>query len=220
MFRLFAEKIAPHAPKSEFAFLLMMAVLAAYATRQLGVYYLVGAFLVGILARRFRESLPALASERMLHAVEVFASFFAPFYFFSAGAALRPTDFSLGGLGLGLLFLVAAVPIAAVVVILHRRRALGEPFSQSLRVAAPMVPTLVFTLVLASILRETFSVPSYVVGGLVVYTVLNSLVPSLAFGAFAFALDAPGLSTEGSPTPAPAGKIPPASASDGTDPLS
>src|SRR5688500_17131303 len=46
-FRLFAARIAPVAPRSEFAFLLMLAVVAAYITKALGVYYLVGAFLVG-----------------------------------------------------------------------------------------------------------------------------------------------------------------------------
>lgn len=204
LFRFFAQKIAPYAPKSEFAFLLMMAVLAAYATRKLGVYYLVGAFLVGVLARRFRERLPSMASERMLHAVEVFASFFAPFYFFSAGAALRPGDFSLEGVGLGVLFFAAAVPIGATAVVLHRRRALGEPLARSLRVAVPMVPTLVFTLVLCGILRESFAVPSYVVGGLIVYTMLNTLVPGFVLGAPPLVFDAPELpaSSESRPDPA------------------
>jgi Kef-type K+ transport system membrane component KefB len=193
LFRFFAQKIAPYAPKSEFAFLLMMAVLAAYGTRKLGVYYLVGAFVVGVLARRFREALPALASERMLHAVEVFASFFAPFYFFAAGASLRRTDFSLEGVGLGVLFLALAVPLVAASVMLHRRRTLSEPWSQSVRVAVPMVPTLIFTLVLCGILRETYAIPSYIIGGLVVYTVLNTLVPGLVLGTPALVFDAPEL---------------------------
>ena len=59
-----------------------------------GVYYLVGAFVVGITAQRFRERLPAIASDQMLHAVEVFASFFVPFYFFSAGLHVRHEDFA------------------------------------------------------------------------------------------------------------------------------
>jgi Kef-type K+ transport system membrane component KefB len=193
LFRFFAQKIVPYAPKSEFAFLLMMAVLAAYGTRKLGVYYLVGAFLVGVLARRFRQSLPAIASERMLHAVEVFASFFVPFYFFAAGASLSRADFSLAGLGLGILFLALTVPVVAASVTLHRRRALGETLSQSLRVAVPMVPTLVFTLVLVNILRESYTVPSYVLGGLIVYTLLNTLVPGLVFGTPPLVFDAPEL---------------------------
>src|SRR6185312_3512100 len=53
-FRFFASVVAPYAPRSEFAFLLMVAFVCAYTTRTLGVYYLVGAFLVGVAAQRFR----------------------------------------------------------------------------------------------------------------------------------------------------------------------
>src|SRR5690606_30062719 len=84
-FELFARWIAPIAPRPEFACLVMMTIGAAFVTRQLGAYYLVGAFVVGIVAQRFRERLPAMASEEMVHAVDVFASFFIPFYFFGAG---------------------------------------------------------------------------------------------------------------------------------------
>ena len=110
-FRVFALRIVPYAPKSEFAFLLMLAVLCAFVTRRLGLYYLVGAFIVGIAAQRFRERLPALASDQMLHAVEVFASFFIPFYFFNAGLHLRRDDFGAEALAMGGAFLVAAVPL-------------------------------------------------------------------------------------------------------------
>ncbi|MBK7092132.1 MAG: hypothetical protein IPH59_10520 [bacterium] len=66
----------------------MLAVVCAFVTRELGVYYLVGAFVAGVAAQRFREELPAMASEQMLHAVELFASVFVPFYFFNAGLHL------------------------------------------------------------------------------------------------------------------------------------
>ncbi|HTK57308.1 MAG TPA: cation:proton antiporter, partial [Gemmatimonadales bacterium] len=103
LFRWFAERIAPHAPRSEFAFLLMVAVLAATVTRRLGVYYLVGAFVVGLAARQFRRRLPAMSSEAMLHAVEAFASFFVPFYFFHAGQGVNASALDLPALLVGLL---------------------------------------------------------------------------------------------------------------------
>jgi Kef-type K+ transport system membrane component KefB len=193
MFRIFAVGVAPWAPNSEFAFLVMLAVVASYATRQLGVYYLVGAFLVGIAARRFRESLPAIASERMLHAVEVFASFFAPFYFFNAGAALQRTDFSLAAFGLGALFVVALLPVRVATIAMQRHLTLGESLKQSLRVAVPLTPTLVFALVLVTILRDTFTMPHALVGGLIIYTVVNTLVPGFVFGGPTPEYDAPGL---------------------------
>ncbi len=83
-FRIFAAAVAPHAPGSEVSFLIIIAVVCAYVTKQLGVYYLVGAFVVGVAAQRFREELPAFASEKALAAVQVMASFFIPFYFFGA----------------------------------------------------------------------------------------------------------------------------------------
>jgi Kef-type K+ transport system membrane component KefB len=180
VFRLFAARIVPHAPKSEFAFLLMVAVIAAFATRRLGVYYLVGAFVVGVTAQRFRERLPALASEQMLHAVEVFASFFVPFYFFRAGLHLRRADFGIDAVVVGVAFLGLLLPLRFVLVALHRRLALGERLAQGLRVSVPLLPTLVFTLVIAEILRDRYDVARAVFGGLILYTLVNTLIPGFA----------------------------------------
>lgn len=180
LFRVFARVVVPYAPKSEFAFLLMIAVLCAYGTRELGVYYLVGAFVVGLTAQRFRERLPALTSEQMVHAVEMFASFFVPFYFFRAGLHLRREDFAPDALALGGLFLATMLPFRIALVAVHRRVALGEPLARSIRIGASMLPTLVFTLVLAEILRDRFGVSSAIFGGLIVYTLVNTLIPGFA----------------------------------------
>lgn len=178
-FRLFAVRVVPYAPKSEFAFLLMVAVLCAYVTRRLGVYYLVGAFVVGITAQRFRERLPAIASDQMLHAVEVFASFFVPFYFFNAGVHLRREDFGLDALALGIAFLATAIPLRIAIVAAHRRIALGETWRNGARIGVSMLPTLVFTLVIAEILRTEFAVTPAIFGGLIIYTLVNTLIPTL-----------------------------------------
>lgn len=181
--RGFARAIAPYAPRSEFAFLVMLSVLAAFATRKLGVYYLVGAFLVGVAARRFRERLPAFSSDRLLHAVEVFASFFAPFYFFNAGAHLHPELLGLGALAAGVVYLAVMVPVRTALVTVHRRLALGERLADGRRVATSLLPTLVFSLVLAEILVERFEAPAWLVGGLIPYTLANTLLPALTLRA-------------------------------------
>lgn len=183
VFRIFAAAVVPYAPKSEFAFLIMVAVVCAIATRELGVYYLVGAFVVGLSAQRFRERLPAIASEKMIHAVEAFASVFVPFYFFHAGLTIRASDLTLASLGTGAAFLVVAVPLRAGAVALLRKLTLGEGLRETLRVGLPLLPTLVFTLVLAGILRDRLGAPPEVVGGLVIYTVANTLIPGLVFRA-------------------------------------
>lgn len=181
-FRWFANMVLPWAPKSEFAFLMMVALFAAIVTRRLGVYYLVGAFIVGVAAQRFRQRLPALASEQMLHAVEVFASVFVPFYFFSAGLGLKPADFSLAALELGGAFLALAIPFRVALVAGHRRLAMGESLPVGSRVGLAMVPTLVFGLVIAGILRDVFEIPDAVFGGLIVYTLANTLLPGVMLG--------------------------------------
>jgi Kef-type K+ transport system membrane component KefB len=193
IFRVFAQRVAPYAPKSEFAFLLMMAIVVAYATRQLGVYYLVGAFIVGVAARRFRNALPAIASERMLHAVEVFASFFAPFYFFVAGTEMKAEYFVPEALIVGVIFTATALPLRVGAIVLHRRAVLGEPWRRSLRVAVPMMPTLVFTLVLATILRDQFGIAPWLFGALIVYAILSTVLPGIVLGAPAPTFDAPEL---------------------------
>jgi Kef-type K+ transport system membrane component KefB len=186
----FASVIAPYAPRSEFAFLVMLGVLAAYATRHLGVYYLVGAFLVGMAARQFRRRLPAFSSDRLIHAVEVFASFFAPFYFFNAGAHLHADALGPAAFLAGALFLVVLVPVRVGIVAAHRRAVLGEAWAKGARVGTSLVPTLVFSLVLAGILATRFEAPPYLVGAIVVYAVANTMFPALALGVLP-AFDAP-----------------------------
>jgi Kef-type K+ transport system membrane component KefB len=179
-FRMFARMVMPYAPKSEFAFLLMTAVVCALATRRLGVYYLVGAFVVGLTAQRFRERLPAITSERMVDAIEMFTSFFIPFYFFSAGLDFRRDDFGVEAILIGAVFLLTMVPFRMALVALHRRVVLGESFRVGVRVGISILPTLVFTLIIAEILRERFSITPAIFGGLVVYTLANTLIPGLA----------------------------------------
>jgi Kef-type K+ transport system membrane component KefB len=183
VFRLFARVCLPFAPKSEFAFLLIVALFCAFVTRSLGVYYLVGAFLVGVVAHRFRLELPALTSDTMLRSVEVFATFFVPFYFFAAGLRVSASDLTLAAV-LGALALTLVVqPLRLLCVVLHRRVSLGEHWSATTRIAAPLLPTLVFTLVLADIVRtEAFPAPSWLFGALTIYAVVGTLIPGFVFG--------------------------------------
>ncbi len=188
VFWLFAKTVVRYAPKSEFAFLLMVALVSAYVTRELGVYYLVGAFIVGVVAQQFRVRLPSLVSNTMLHAVEVFASFFIPVYFFKAGLHIHRDDLGLSAVGIGVLFLVVIVPLRLVLTALHRRIALGERFKHAMRISVAIIPTLVFSIVIAEILRERFEISNALFGGIVIYALVNTVLP-----AFVFRLPAPEL---------------------------
>lgn len=177
LFRWFAAAISPYAPRSEFAFLIMVATLSASVTRQLGVYYLVGAFVAGLAARQFRDRLPAMSSERMLGAVEAFASVFIPFYFFKAGQQIKLEQFTGWALLSGFVITVVFVTLRLGEVSLHRWLVLKEHPQQGAKVGIALLPTLVFSLVCAELLREKFIVPEYLVGGVVIYTILNTMVP-------------------------------------------
>ncbi len=113
IFKMFARAILPYAPNTEFAFLVIVALLCASLTKKLGVYYLVGAFVVGVTEQRLRTELPALATDGLMRAVELFASFFIPFYFLEAGLTLTPENFSLAAFELAGIFAVCALPASA-----------------------------------------------------------------------------------------------------------
>jgi Kef-type K+ transport system membrane component KefB len=180
-FRFFASKVVPYAPNSEFAFLIMLAVACAFVTRKIGVYYLVGAFVVGVAARRFEQQLPSVVSDRLIHSVELFASFFVPFYFFNSGTLLTAKDFSPAAWLLAAAFLIVMVPARLATVVVPRYFALKESIRKGLRVAFPMLPTLIFTLVIAQILREQFAISSTLYGSLVIYAVLTSIITGFVF---------------------------------------
>lgn len=177
-FRLFARLVAPHAPRSEFAFLLMVAIVCAYATRRLGVYYLVGAFLVGIAAQRFRSELPAMSSEKMVDALESFGSVFIPFYFFHAGTEIVRDQITWRAFAIGLALVVLLIPLRIAITVAQRRFGVRDQLAAAQRVGIALVPTLVFTLVLTDILNTDFGVANYVLGALVLYTVINTSIPA------------------------------------------
>jgi Kef-type K+ transport system membrane component KefB len=172
--------IAPHASGSEFSLLVMAGVIAAYVSYKLGVYYLVGAFIAGIVARLLQTRVPRLASRDNLHALRLFASFFVPFYFFSAGIKMHAEALSLAALGIGLALTAVVLPLR-IAVGWAERRLFGESATNSLRVPVALAPTLIFTLVLAGILREQFDISDALFGGLLLYAVLTTALPSLVF---------------------------------------
>lgn len=141
------------------------------------MYYLVGAFVVGLTAVRLRKDLPELSSEKLLGGVELFASFFIPFYFLKAGLHLRAEHFSWTALGIGALLLVVVIPIRIARVALHRKIALQESWGVGARIGTAVIPTLVFTIVIAEILEERFALRPELFGALIVFTIVNTLLP-------------------------------------------
>ena len=205
LFLLLGKSVIPYARGSEFSLLLMVGVVAAFATYKLGVYYLVGAFLAGFIARLLRKRLPGLASTENLHAIQMFASFFVPFYFFYNGMSVPAGALSLDALLLGALMTAVVVPLRLGMIWTQRRFIKGETAMGSLRVAAALSPTLIFTLVLASILRERYGISDALYGALLIYAGMTTLLPSIAL-ARPVNFD---LSTPDPAPPAPASDTPP-----------
>jgi Kef-type K+ transport system membrane component KefB len=179
LFLLLGRVVAPYAPGSEFSLLVMVGLIAAYLTYRLGVYYLVGAFLAGFTARMLHLRLPKLASDENLHAIQMFASFFVPFYFFYRGINVPTGALTLQALGLGVLLSVVVLPLRLGSVWSQRRFIRHESAVGSLRVATALVPTLIFTLVLATILRERFQISDTLYGALLIYAGISTVLPSL-----------------------------------------
>jgi Kef-type K+ transport system membrane component KefB len=178
LFGLLGRLVVPYAPGSEFSLLVMVGLLAAYLTDELGVHFLVGAFLAGFIARLLRKRMPGLASPENLRAIQLFASFFIPFYFFSAGMGVPSAALQLEALRIGVLITGAVLPLRVAIVWLQRRFIPGETAAASLRVATALTPTLIFTLVLATILRDRFHLDDTLYGALLVYAALTTLLPS------------------------------------------
>lgn len=182
LFIFFGRHVLPYAPGSEFSLLVMVGLIAAYLTKQLGVYYLVGAFLAGFTARLLRERMPLLASDDNLRAVRLFASFFVPFYFFASGSHIPPEAFQWQALALGLALSAVVLPLRIGIQWLHRRIVHRESAGSSLRVAVTLAPTLIFTLVLAGILRERYAISATWYGALLVYAFASTALPSVLKG--------------------------------------
>jgi Kef-type K+ transport system membrane component KefB len=176
--RGYARFIAPFAPNTEFAFLIMVALLTGTLTRALGTYYLVGAFMVGLVAQRFRASLPSLSSERLLYALKLFAFFFMPFYFFHAGQAFGAIELSWVGVAVGAGLLVLIVPLRVLLAWAQLRWVLGESLDKHRDVAVALLPNLVFGVVISGILLESFQIPAPLYLGLMVYTGVVSTLPA------------------------------------------
>lgn len=179
IFLVLARWVMPYAPESGFSMLVMVGLIAAYLTKQLGVYYLVGAFLAGFTARLLRERIPLLAPAENLRAVRLFASFFIPFYFFHGGMSVPGGALAWQSLWLGALLAGVILPLRIAVVWLQRRFISHENARTALKVSTALSPTLIFTLVLATILHEQFQIPDTWYGALLVYAAISTLLPAL-----------------------------------------
>lgn len=177
LFILLNKYVIPHAPNSEFSLLILIGIIAAYITKHIGVYYLVGAFLTGLIAGQLKEKLPNLASESNLNAVKLFASFFVPFYFFYSGMKVPMGALQLNAVYIGLTLSIIFIPARILSITAQRIFIHKDNWQSAYRVSTALTPTLIFTLVISTILYENFGISDELFGGLLIYACITTLVP-------------------------------------------
>lgn len=167
----------------EFTFIFVVALISAYATELLGVHFLIGAFVAGVVAKKFLEDIKLkkfithYKQKQITEGFVFFALVFSPFYFFSVGLMVDGTLLNIKILSIALIFLICATVVRMVAVLAYRRRKINESYEASFTIASMLIPTLLFTFVIAEILRETFAVSDELFGALLIYGILSSLVP-------------------------------------------
>jgi len=181
IFKFFLKSIAPYAPDSEMSFLIIMALVCGVITKEIGTYYLVGAFIVGLVASQFRHFMDSEKSHSLLNSVTAFFSIFIPFYFFNAGLSFTNDFLTLKGLAIGILFSLVFIPIRLFLVISSIRFFLKDFWGHKRQISISLLPNLIFGLVIATILKDRFSIDPDIISGLVVYTVVTSIIPSIVF---------------------------------------
>jgi Kef-type K+ transport system membrane component KefB len=138
---------------------------------------MLGAFIAGVIATQLHARGHAVLPEETMHGVKLFSTFFMPFYFFYNGMHVPLQALGLEALGVGLaLCLLMPLRYGAT---WARRRLAGEAPGPALRIGVSLLPTLIFTLVLAQLLHEHFHIPDALYGGLLIYAFVNTLLPSL-----------------------------------------
>lgn len=175
-----ARWILPHAPESEFSLLVMAAIVAGFVTERLGVEYLLGAFIAGMMASQMSGHFPMLESPNAMQPIKLFSSFFMPFYFFRSGELIAHEALTSTAMIIGALFCLLIL-LRWLVVWLRFRLTDSAPGRES-RLSMSLLPTLIFTLVLGQILHRDFNVGEEIIGGLIIYAIAGTLLPSLLFG--------------------------------------
>ncbi len=170
------EKLAPN---SEFGFILILAIVSAMITKKLGAYYIVGAFLVGIITGQYKRNSPSAQTEQILQTLRSFSAFFMPFYFFNAGVKMPEGIFSKESFIVALTLLTITLPIKIGSVLIQRRFSFSEDWKDSFSVAVSLIPTLIFGMVLADILRKKMGLSDTLYIGLIIYSLLTTIFSQL-----------------------------------------
>lgn len=181
LFKIFFKFISPYAPNSEVPFLVVISLISGVISKELGAYYLVGAFIVGLVGSRFKHEIFKDDEESILKSLSSFFTVFLPFYFFYSGLKLSLSGFTSGSLIMGSLFIILFIPLRLGLNMSSLHYSLKEFTKNPYKVSLSLMPTLIFGLVIAGILKDKKLVSSTLVYSLIFYTLISSLLPSVLF---------------------------------------
>lgn len=167
----------------EFGLIFVIALLSAFATDYLGVHFIIGAFVAGIVSIKF---LDRIKEERFINSKKhsniiqgftFFAAIFAPFYFFTTGLMLNREILNLktGLIAISAVIIISFLRYTAFYI--YSRHVLKEKRNSAIKSAIIHLPTLVFTFVIAEILRDKFNIEPVIFGALLIYGILTSIIP-------------------------------------------
>ncbi len=164
-------------------FIFVIAVILAFATHIIGVHYIIGAFIVGLIMRWANESKhnkTSLNEERVLSTFSSFTTIFVPFYFFSVGLMITKDMLSWKNVLFAIIMFGVVITVKILTSFVHRRLTLKESFKASTMVALLTAPTLLFTFVIAELLYATKSISEDTYGMLIIYGLLTAGIPLIA----------------------------------------
>lgn len=181
IFRLFFKFIAPLAPNMEVPFLVAISLIAGVISKELGAYYIVGAFIVGLVGSSFKKQIFKNDEEHILKSLSSFFIVFLPFYFFYAGANLSIDQFTQKAVTIGSVLCLVFVPLRFVLNSTSIKLLLKDFTKRPYKISLSLIPTLIFGLVIAGILQERADFPQEIAYALIFYTIATSLLPTILF---------------------------------------
>jgi Kef-type K+ transport system membrane component KefB len=181
VFKFYFKFISPYAPNSEVPFLVVISLIAGVISKELGAYYLIGAFIVGLVGSQFKHKIFNDDEETLFTALSSFFNVFLPFYFFYAGVKLTFGGFTAEALQLGSIFLILFIPLRLALNATSIKWMLKDFKKHPYDISLSLMPTLIFGLVIAGILKERNAVSSTIIYGLIFYTLISSLLPTILF---------------------------------------
>lgn len=179
LFRFFFRFISPHAPNSEVPLLVALSLISGVLSKEIGAYYLLGAFAVGLVGSRFKREIFKKDEETLFDAISNFFMVFLPFYFFYAGSKVKIEAITFEVVLIALAFMICFVPLRIWLIqsSLNKLKKNDGPINYDISIS--LMPTLIFGLVISGILIERDILPVKYCYGLLLYTLLTSVVPTI-----------------------------------------